>query len=220
MATLRPVVDQLGFLGDLGFRRKGGVLLRTDRLLRAVTVSQHQDTGDAVSFFVTFDLGISGISELGGRRARNVVRCAGDHFARAELGFTGSFVLQKGGGNGEVLAIIDDTARAVCGQFLLKYPDEQALFAMVYRGATEFLDKGLASTDEITRLKLEPWNVIGRLKLAGVFAAFLGRKAEAAEVVRFAQDYCTGRNASLDYLLPSFIADIGSAEALAQGRLE
>ncbi len=216
MASLKPVVDQLGFLVKDGFRRKGGSLRREDRLLRAVTVSPHQNTGDAVSFFVNFDLGIPGISELDGRRARYVVRCSGDSFARAELGFSGSFELCAAADNEPVLAVVHQTARALCEQFLLKYTDEDMLFEMVYHAAVEFLSHGPASTDEMTRLKAFPWNVMGRLELAGVFAAYLGRHAQADEVLRLAREHVTGRNSGLDYLVPQLVANIESAAALAR----
>lgn len=218
MAILKPVTDQLGFLVDLGFRRKGGFLQREDRLLRAATVSQHQNAGDAVSFFVSFDLGIPGISEVSGHGARHVVRCSADNFA-AELGFSGSFAFRIAGGNDELLAVVHRAARIVCERFLLKYPDRDALFEMVYRGATEFLSRGPASSDEMTQLKVHPWNVMKRLELAGVFAAFLGKQASAAEVVRLAREHATGRHSGLDYLLPSLMANVESAAALGQGRI-
>jgi len=218
VATLKPVVDQLDFLADQGFRRAGGAWRREDALLRGVTVSQHQSLDDAVSFFVTFDLGIPGLSVLGARTSQHVVRCAGDGFARAVLGLTDSFELHKTGGDEELLAGVRRTAEAVCDQFLLRYSNEQELFEMVYTAAKEFLSRGLASSDEITRLQLSPWNVMKRLELAGVFAAFLGRRAEAAEVVRLAQAHAAGRNAGLDYLLPELVANVDSAAALRDHR--
>jgi hypothetical protein len=217
VVSLKPVADQLAFLAEDGFRRKSGFLLRQDRLLRGVGVSPCQDTGAEVSFFLTFDLGIPGISEVGARSSEYVVRLAGDTFARAESGYVGSFEFKRELGNEKILAVVAQTAEAVCEEFLLKYPDEQSLFEMVYRGATEFLSRGMAATDEMTRLRLVPWNVMARFLLAGVYVAFLGKQTEAEEVVRLATAYATGRKASLDYLLPNLIANVESAAAAHSG---
>lgn len=214
MVSLEPVVDRLGYLTDRGFVRKGGLLLRQDRVLRGVVISQSQADGDWATFFVNFDLGIPVLSEAGARRSRHVLRCSGNRFASRELGFTGSFELRRGAGDEEVLDVVRRTAEAVSERFLLRYPDEDALFETVYRAATGFMDEGPGAADELTRLELNPWNVMARLELAGVYAAFLG-KDEVADVKQRARAYPTGRNASLDYLVGPMMATIDSAAALS-----
>ncbi|MGR6998730.1 hypothetical protein ACU686_12445 [Yinghuangia aomiensis] len=79
--------------------------------------------------------------------------------------------------------------RTLCDEFLVRYETPDDLLGLV-----------ADNPDEWRRLELEPFNVVGRLQQAAVYAAYLGQRDRAEALKDQTVDYALNNN--IAYAVP------------------
>jgi hypothetical protein len=76
----------------------------------------------------------------------------------------------------------------------------------------------MAADNAFKRLKLDPWNAVPRLELAGVYAGFLGRVDEANLLRDLATDFAAKNG--VEYAIPGIDSNLKKAVDLGRQRNE
>lgn len=201
--------DIVGDAADLlvqghGFTRAGRRFVREDELIRGVSFVPV----GLGRFEIEFSLGISGISVVLPKNEKWVVSCSASQLRPKEVPASAWLKLTKGAYDEEVR----NHARRVCewatDEFLLKYRSADELYVWVRANALELFQDPRAD-NEFRRLKLQPFNVVGPLELAGVYAAHLGKAGDAIMLQNAAVEFASTHN--IGYAIPRVIANIADA---------
>lgn len=204
LAEVRKSAKELGFTG------RGSFFLKQDALVRAIQIATMQKGSGFASFDLLFDLGIPGISNFTPKAREWGVRCYGKNVPLdSNLGVL-RFSLVGDSGDEAVVEAASSCLQRACDNFLMLYENPGALYRFVSESALQFVDLGMELDDEFRRLRLEPWNVMKRLELAGVYASFLGLRDDANSVEAAARRYVES-NKDLQYLLPEIQGSITAA---------
>jgi hypothetical protein len=109
-------------------------------------------------------------------------------------------------------------ARRVCecmvDEFLLKYRTVDEFYLWVRTNALKLFHDPRAD-NEYRRLKIQPFNVVGPLELAGVYAAYLGRTDDSIVLQNSAIEFVTTHD--MEYAIPRIIANIAEAARHKEG---
>jgi hypothetical protein len=200
-----------GFLrAEHGFSYGKRRFTRTDELIRSAWFMPLNATADRYIFDVVFDLGIPGVSTFGPKVQRHVVRAHAQQASRANPDYpVPTFVLRAGDDGRPVAPGVDEVVRRLADDFLLRYRDPIALYEMVRDSGMIAARDDQAADTEFSRLRLDPFNVIKRLELAAVYAAYLGRDDEVRAILEAARQHATSHR--VEYMIP--IIEDGVAEA-------
>jgi hypothetical protein len=200
-----------GFLAaEHGFTRSGRRYTRTDGLLRSCWFTPLNATPETYTFDVLIDVGIPGISAFGPRTQEHVVRANAQQAALGHPDYPKpEFRLVADDAGRPVAPGVDEVVRRLAGDVLLRHETPAALYQAVRASALRSVAEGGRTEDDFGRLRLWPVNPAGRLELAAVYGAFLGRDDEVAEILALVRDYAPAKR--LDYMVPRI--DAGVAEA-------
>jgi hypothetical protein len=206
-----------GFLrAEHGFSYAGRRYTRADGLIRSAWFMPLNATADRYIFDVVFDLGIPGVSAFGPKVQRHVVRAHAQQASRARPDHPApTFVLRAGEDGRPVAPGVDQVVRTLADDFLLRYSDPAGLYEMVRDSGLIAARDGLTADTEFTRLNLDPFNVIKRLELAAVYAAFLGRDDEVGAMLEVARRHA-GSN-RVEYMIPIIESGIEEAKRARAG---
>jgi hypothetical protein len=193
---------------DHGFQANGRMFTREDdELIRSVRFAPGSSTARSFRFEVICNLGISGVSSVSPKSAEWVVSCNLSHVpASGDLPKTW-FELTKGPGDDAVERNVTLICAHVFDNFLLMHESAEGMFLWVRDNALEFLGDPQADND-FKRLRLWPWNVMPRLELAGVYAAYLGRKEDAEYLESVATGYA--KTHGMRHAIPVMHANIAT----------
>jgi hypothetical protein len=206
-----------GFLREEhGFSHAKRRYTRTDELIRSVWFMPLNATADRYLFDVVFDLGIPGVSAFGPKAQRHVVRAHAQQTSRANPDYpTPTFALRAGDDGRPVAPGVDEVVRTLADDFLLRYPDPVSLYDMVRDSGMIAARDGLTADTEFTRLNLDPFNVIKRLELAAVYAAFLGRDDEVSATLEVARRHAAPHR--VEYMIPIIESGVEEAKRARAG---
>lgn len=200
---------------DHGFRAHGGrSFTREDELIRSARFAPGASLAGSFQFEVVCDLGISGLSSISSKSSEWMVRCSVSHVPRDD-GLPRSGFELTGAPEDEV--VVQDVAKickVVFDRFLLRHETADDMFLWVRDNALQFLDSPQVDND-FKRFRLSPWNIVPRLELAGVYAAYLGRSEDAERLRDAAIQYA--RTHGLRYAIPTVSANIAAAAQVAAG---
>jgi hypothetical protein len=167
-----------------GFVLANARFTKVDQLARSVWFwPTRSAAADVYSFDVLMDVGIPELSPITSKAQEWVVRASCEKaYLRLWEPPQLNFQFQGGNYDSALEAAVLAVLRRICDDFFLRLDSRQQLFDFVERNAREFFELGMAADNEFKRYDLNPWNVVPRLQLAAVYAAFLGRTAAAAEL--------------------------------------
>jgi hypothetical protein len=186
------------------------VCTRSDALMRSVRFDLLSVTPTSYRFDIHFDLGIPGVTEFGTKKQLWIVRAYAQLASREEPSYPKpKLILIKGEAVEPAAHRFDELIKRLTEDFLLRYSDPDLLYQMVRNSALEFTRRGMSVHDEFRRLHLEPWNVIVRLELAAVYAAFLGREADVNRILRLANEYAPKYR--VEHAIPRLEANVEAA---------
>ncbi|MET7931542.1 hypothetical protein ABZT43_48595 [Streptomyces sp. NPDC005349] len=166
-SELKPLIVQAGdFLKrEYGFRVKGRIAIREDRLLRSVVFHPEKSaTRGAYRFDVTLNLGLPGLSLVSASRRVHVISASLGKISRLRDSTKRRFELTGESSDDAVISDVLSLLSDLCSDFL-----------MSMSGPSDLLDL-LDNSEEFKRLDLWPWNELPRLELASVYYAFLGQE--------------------------------------------
>jgi hypothetical protein len=200
-----------GFLaGEHGFVLAGRRYTRSDELLRSCWFTPLNATSDRYVFDVLVDVGIPGISSFGPRAQIHVVRANAQQSAQGHPDYPRpDFVLTADGDGRPVAPGVDVVVRRLAADLLLRYATPADLYEAVRASALRSAREGARSDDDFGRLRLWPVNPGGRLELAAVYGAFLGRDAEVAELLEVVREYAPAQR--IDHVIPEIEAGVAEA---------
>ncbi|HET6531341.1 MAG TPA: hypothetical protein VFH03_12140 [Actinoplanes sp.] len=206
-----------GFLREEhGFSYAKRRFTRTDELIRSAWFMPLNATADRYLFDVVFDLGIPGVSAFGPKAQRHVVRAHAQLTSQSSPDYpTPTFVLRAGDDGRPVAPGVDEVVRQLTDDFLLRYPGPVALYEMVRDSGMIAARDGLTADTEFSRLRLDPFNVIKRLELAAVYAAYLGRDDEVRAILEAARQHATSHR--VEYMIPIIEGGVAEAEQARVG---
>jgi hypothetical protein len=215
--AIKRLADKTGAIlcGEHGFTRSrtGTRFVSESPLLRSIWLRPMSFARPgSYCFDVLFDLGIPGLSALSSRAQTWVVRASGSGIRSDRRGH---FELT---GADSDLAEEDsalETLTSGLRQFLQICATPQDLYAMVETNAVTFLERGMQADNEFKRLRLQPWNVVPRLELAAVYAAFLGDDTSADRLIAFALKHAALRR--IDYTVERARESIQFAQTRRSG---
>jgi hypothetical protein len=195
---------------EYGFTLSGRRYTRSDELIRSCWFTPLNATPEKYFFDVLVDVGIPGISAFGPREQTHVVRANAQHAARGGPDSPRPEFRLIAAENGRVIAPgADDVVRQLVDDLLLRYDTPAELYQMVRASALLAVEQGARTDDDFGRLALLPPNAAGRLELAAVYGAFLGRDDEVAELLAVVRQYAPAHR--VEYMIPRI--DAGVAEA-------
>lgn len=195
---------------DHGFQVNGRMFTREDDLIRSVLFAPGSSTAGNFRFEVICDLGISGLSSVSPKSSERIVRCNVSHVPLGgDLPET-RFELTKTREDEIVKYNVSVICAYVFDDFLLRRQSAEEMFMWVRDNALEFLADPQASND-FERFRLWPWNAKGRLELAGIYAAYLGRGEDAEFLKDAAIEYA--KTHGMRYAIPDISANIAAAAA-------
>ncbi len=205
MVELRDLVADAAklFVQNHGFTRTGRNFVRQDELVRVVRFRPVGLGG----FDIVFNLGIAGISEVLPKTDRWVVSCSAINLRPEGVPAVAWLRLTKGAYDEEVREHTKRVCESMADGFLLKFRDADEFYIWVRDSALE-LFRDPRADNEFRRLKLQPFNVVGPLELAGVYAAHLGKADDALMLQNAAIEFATARG--IDWV-PRIIANITAA---------
>ncbi|MFD8970146.1 hypothetical protein ACFV0C_35025 [Streptomyces sp. NPDC059568] len=169
---LKQLIGQAGdFLKrEYGFRVKGRIATREDRLLRAVVFHPEKTAAEgAYRFDVTLNLGLPGLSSATASRRVWVISASLGKIYRLRNPAKGRFELTGESSDAEVCSDVLSLLSDLCSDFLMAMSNPDDLLGL------------LDNPEEFKRLDLWPWNELPRLELASVYYAFLGRVELASQ---------------------------------------
>lgn len=187
-----------------GFTRTGRSFVREDELIRSACFTPV----GLGRFEILFNLGISGISVVLPKNEKWVVSCSASQLRPKEVPARAWLTLTKGAYDEEVRNHARRVCEYVADEFLLKYRSADDFYLWVRSSALE-LFRDPRADNEFRRLKLQPFNVVGPLELAGVYAAHLGRGDDAIMLQNAAIEFASTHG--IDYAIPRVIANITDA---------
>lgn len=201
-----------------GFTRNpaGTRFIREDQLMRSIWLNPMSFARPgAYSFDILFDLGIPGVSTFSPRAQEWIVRAHGRQIHGRRHERDPDFELTGQPSDADVETAALETLDAAMTEFVLAYATPHELYAMVARNAEELLEHGGQARGEFAALQLFPWNVVGRLELAAMYAAALHEPSEAKRLARLATEYAATHR--IDYAIPRINANVQRALEEAQG---
>jgi hypothetical protein len=187
-----------------GFSRAGRRFVREDELIRSASLAP---VGQG-RFEIVFCLGISGISVVLPKNEKWVVSCLASQLRPKDVPARAWLTLTKGAFDEEVRNQARRVCQRIVDEFLLKYRSADELYLWVRANALE-LFRDPRADNEFRRLKLQPFNVVGPLELAGVYAAYLGKADDAIMLQNAAIEFASAHG--IDYAIPRVIANIADA---------
>jgi hypothetical protein len=187
-----------------GFTRAGRRFVREDELIRSVSF---MPVGLG-RFEIVFSLGIPGISVAVPKNERWVVSCLASQLRPKEVPARAWLTLTKGAYDEEVKKHARRVCECVLDEFLLKYRTVDEFYLWIRANALELFHDPRAD-NEYRRLKLQPFNVVGPLELAGVYAAHLGKPDDSMLLQNAAIEFASAHG--IDYAVPRIIANIADA---------
>jgi hypothetical protein len=193
-----------------GFTRTGRRFVREDDLIRSVSFMP-----DGLGRFeIVFSMGISGISVAIPKNEKWVVSCLAGQFRPKEVPARAWLTLTKGAYDEEVKKHARRVCECVVDEFLLKYRTVDEFYLWVRANALELFHDPRAD-NEYRRLKLQPFNVVGPLELAAVYAAYLGRTDDSIVLQNATIEFASAHD--IDYAIPRVIANIADASRHEEG---
>jgi hypothetical protein len=202
----------LPLVRDGGFKTAGRrQYARDDGLLhRHLWFAPSSSLPGSFGFEVYLDLGLNGLSVFTRRVYTWVIRCHGNNLRDQSLPLI-PFELT---GEVEHDLQVRDAVAAICAfgyeHFLLRHKNAEELYAWIRAEALRSTEKPRPPGD-LLWYSLSPANTIPALQLASVYAAFLGRAEESAELENAMTQYAM-TNRMEDYM-PRCRAEIMQARA-------
>jgi hypothetical protein len=187
-----------------GFTRAGRNFIREDELVRGLRFR----TGVSGSFEILFDLGITGISQIGPKTDKWTVGGSASQLRPKEIPARAWMRLTEGAYDEEVRKAVHHVCERIAVDFLLKYRSGEEFFLWVRETALELFESPEAE-NEFRRLKLHPLTPTRLLELAGVYAAYLGKSDDASILREAAIEFASSHG--IDYAIPDIIANIADA---------
>jgi hypothetical protein len=185
---------------------QGGDLFAKTNLFGA-SGSRFQPAGLG-KFEILFDLGISGISTFSTKAQTWVVRCSARNFRPKGVPVQAWLILTKGAYDETVRSHAREVCESLTDDFLLKYETAEEFYQWVRENALQLLNDPRADTDFRT-MRLQPFNVVGPLELAGVYAAFLGKNADAEMLRQAAIEFAAAHG--MEYAIMRVSGSISTA---------
>jgi hypothetical protein len=190
-----------------GFTRTGRRFVREDELIRSASF---MPVGLG-RFEIVFGLGISGISVAMPKNEKWMVSCLASQFRPKEVPARAWLTLTKGAYDEEVKKHARRVCECVVDEFLSKYRTVDEFYLWVRASALELFHDPRAD-NEYRRLKLQPFNIVGPLELAGVYAAYLGKADDSIMLQNSAIEFASSHG--IDYAIPRVIANIADATSI------
>jgi hypothetical protein len=200
-------LDQLstaaaGLLVDeFGFSRNKLRFIREDSLARSAWFVPGKHASKATyNFELILDLGLPGLSAITSAAQPWVVRASAEKVYRKRTPAPRvKFAFRDGIYGNEIESVVLEMLRVVADEFFLKLRSPDDLYEFIRSNSLDFLREGMAAENEFKKLDLMPWNVLPRMQLAAVYAAYLGRSDDALELEQELAEYAAKNR--LEYLM-------------------